>query len=131
MLDPDRAMSKTSEAWLRDGGWTVFTAGDAAEAVRYADALGADLTLIVVDPGIGFDTLDAVVKRVRQACPKVGVLAYAQIGLDVPIGDGLLQKPFTSAQLLDAARSCIPTGMHFAVVDERAGRDEHPGGGDD
>lgn len=117
VLDPDLGVLRTAEDWLRRGNWTVFTAGDPVEAVRYADALRDELTVLLIDPGLGLESADATVRRIKQSCPSIGVLCICHFDTPCRVGDGRLHKPFTSTQLLDAARSVIPKGMAFSVLD--------------
>jgi CheY-like chemotaxis protein len=85
---------------LRDGGYEVVEAHDAAEALRMLPMRPPPLLLVtdVVMPGLsGFELASHII----AACniPVLFVSAHEQTGSDIP--GPLLQKPFTAEALLD------------------------------
>lgn len=117
VLDPDTGFLRTVEDELRRAGWTVLTAADAAEAVRFADALGRDLTVFLVGDAFGGDSLGALVKRLQQRCPRFGVVYFCGFGATAPIDAVVVERPVRPGEVRAAARSAIPAGVRFSLLE--------------
>lgn len=94
---------------LRDAGHCVFAAYDGRSACELA-LLIPNLDLMVTNTRLGDVSAEALIRRVREARPEVPILHVGQ-PLDDPsgvLGDVVhLSEPFTSAELLAAAKEAI------------------------
>ncbi|MBO9532414.1 MAG: PAS domain S-box protein [Solirubrobacteraceae bacterium] len=115
VVEDEPRMRDVAARILRQGGFEVVVAGDAAEALELAK--GADIDLVVSDvimPGmLGPDLAGAL----RVARPQLKVLfmsGYSHKVLDAGAVDepgltAFIEKPFTRAQLCAAARTLLDT----------------------
>jgi CheY-like chemotaxis protein len=92
----------------REGIEVIAVASSGAEAVRLADELGPDVTLVDIDLGeeSGFDVARALMEdRGRSRCPVVLISTYAEKDFaDLIAGSpavGFVSKADLSAQKLD------------------------------
>jgi CheY-like chemotaxis protein len=112
LVEDDAAVRETTAELLRNHGAAVTTAGDAPAALELLGGRqGFDLLLSdVVLPGAlsGIDVVEAAA-ALRPGLPALLASGYAapaqELGRPLPAGVRLLQKPFRSAELLDAIRS--------------------------
>lgn len=80
LVEDDRFLRRAAEAALRQGGFTVVTAGDGEEALQVARAGVPDLVLLdVIMPKLqGFDVLEAL-KR-DPATASIPVIMLSNLG---------------------------------------------------
>ena len=106
LVDDDEEVRSLMARILREGGYDVVEAKDAAAALHVI-ALGTQVELLVTDvvmPGLtGFD----LASRVTSACnvPVLFVSTFPLTGNDIPAP--ALQKPFTPSVLLDTIRGLL------------------------
>ncbi len=110
-VEDEPAIRKVTERALRASGYRVFSSASADEALRVmADRPRIDLLLTdVVMPGMNGGEL---ARRLCRELPGMRVLflsGYAADALDdrIPPAAGLLQKPFTSEELLQRVREVL------------------------
>jgi CheY-like chemotaxis protein len=106
LVDDDEEVRSLMARILREGGYDVVEASDAAEALDVI-AMGTQVELLVTDivmPGLsGFD----LASQVTGAC-NVPVLLVSTFALtEDDIAGPALQKPFTPSVLLDTVRGLV------------------------
>ncbi len=106
LVDDDEEVRSLMARILREGGYHVVEAKDAAAALD-AIALGAQVELLVTDivmPGLSGFELASRITSARKV-PVLFVSTFALTGKDIP--GPALQKPFTPSALLDTVRGLL------------------------
>ena len=115
-VEDDMAVLELGVNALEDGGFSVTTAVNAAEAIRQLEAKGPGFIALITDidlPG-GADGW-AVARRARELFPKLPVVyvsggsAHGWASRGVP-GSVMLTKPFALAQLVVAVSNATLAG---------------------
>jgi DNA-binding response OmpR family regulator len=73
-VDDEPDWRTTVETWLKDAQYDVLLAGDATEAMQFAE--GAKLGLIILDLNLGGEKGISLVKYLRRNHPDVPILLY-------------------------------------------------------
>jgi len=117
VVDDEPVIAQLLEEALTDGGFSVHSASDGAEAIRMLDATGAEYRALVTDvnlpPGklTGWD----VAKHARELYPEIpvvymtGAAAHDWTSKGVP-NSVLVQKPFAAAQVVTAVSQLLNQG---------------------
>ena len=102
---------------LHQAGYSPVAASSAPEALRLLAARREDLQLIVMDLVMPEMSGVELLRHVRKATPELRVLVtsgYMQSDMEPALRElgvtTLLEKPFTSAELLDRARQALAAG---------------------
>ena len=115
VVDDEAAVLKYMVTILRRKGYDVYSANDAAAALKTAQELSCGLNVLITDvvmPGMNGDEL---VRTIRQICPYVDVLAIT--GALVESNQGLvncrfLKKPFAPGVLLETVRDILDNQIY-------------------
>jgi DNA-binding response OmpR family regulator len=89
-------------------GFHLVEAEDAARALAILGELGGAAALVISDNQLVETTGADLAREVKQQFPGLRVLLMCNAGSstsNVPFCDGLLCKPFTPAELVEAVRS--------------------------
>ena len=114
-VDDDEAIRKVCCLILARGGYTVFSAENAASAVKVWNKYARKIDLLVTDmmmPG-EMDGLGLVNRlRVRRPSLKVLVISgycaqFFEMGLSIPNTISFLCKPFTLQEFITEVRGCL------------------------
>jgi CheY-like chemotaxis protein len=102
VVDDESMMLTMAETILSDFGYHVLTANSGPKALNVLSRLDTKVDLVITDlvmPGMGGREL---IERIRQTEPTLAILCTSGyvIPEDKQTGDGYLQKPFTSTDLL-------------------------------
>jgi two-component system cell cycle sensor histidine kinase/response regulator CckA len=108
LVEDETAVRDTMRTMLERGGWTVLVGRDGAEGLQLAQDLGYTIDLVVSDIVMPEMSGRRMVREMRAERPHLRILLIS--GFDTrTLGDDpdmagipLLEKPFTSQQLLDA-----------------------------
>lgn len=106
LVDDEKPVRRLAELMLQQGGYNVYSAENASDAISIAEELQERLNLLVTDfrmPGIDGHQL---IGMIRQICPHSGAIVISGfIPADAPgRGFPVLPKPFTKAALLAAVK---------------------------
>jgi PAS domain S-box-containing protein len=116
LVDDDADVRAITAAQLRDLGYAVVEADDAAAALAAAADRPIDLLLTdVVMPGDDGPVLAAAIRRTRPTLPVLFMTGHAdrnRLG-----GEVLIDKPFTLAALADAVLGLLGRGTKAAADD--------------
>jgi two-component system, cell cycle sensor histidine kinase and response regulator CckA len=111
IVEDDDSVRLLLRAVLERGGWRVFVARDANEALA-AGATGGELRLLLCDVLLPGKSGPALYSLLRESHPGLRVLFVSGDSRDSLVGRGLLlaeseflQKPFTPQELLRRARA--------------------------
>jgi two-component system, cell cycle sensor histidine kinase and response regulator CckA len=114
LADDEDMVRALARVYLERAGYVVLAARDGPSALRLAAGCPVPIDLLVADvsmPGMGGPEL---ARRVRERHPAVKVLLTSGYTGDALAGDGimelkahLLEKPFTAAALVCAAREAL------------------------
>jgi CheY-like chemotaxis protein len=102
VVDDEALMLTMAETILADFGYQVLTANTGQKALDMLSRSDTKVNLVITDlvmPGMGGREL---IERIRQTEPTLAILCTSGyvIPEDKQTGDGYLQKPFTSTDLL-------------------------------
>ncbi len=109
---------------LRAEGYVTTVAANVFEASAFADAIGPDLGLLLLDLGLPDGSGEDVLRRVRQKRPELSVIiltARADVsdkvrGLDLGAND-YVTKPFAFEELLARIRAAFRTSGQPAATE--------------
>jgi PAS domain S-box-containing protein len=127
-VDDDDAVRTIAVAALQSAGYTVIPARDGSEALETVSALTPRPDLLITDivmPGLSGNEL---ARRLTDRIPGLRVLYMSGYTEDAIIHHGmlqedveLLQKPFTTTELLRKARSIIVAARNVRPREETSG----------
>lgn len=113
VVDPDEAIRTLAANSLRERGYNVMTAADAASAVPVASSGTAGVDLLIFEASAPNGDARGITAKLRDTFPKLRVLyisgdterSIAESGLDgsTPV----LRKPFTRSELVRAVREAL------------------------
>ena len=112
----DEAMVRAPIAeYLRDCGYHVLEADDASQAIRLVDTPG-QVDVVFSDVRMPGELDGAGLARwIRSHHPEVPVLltsGYSAASSHLPREVGLIEKPYTQAQVLRRIRALLPPAPH-------------------
>jgi CheY-like chemotaxis protein len=112
VVDDDPATCKMIGRLLEPAGYSVASAGGAREAMQALDQQEFDLVLtdLIMPEGDGFELISAM-QRDQSGTRVIAMSGGGRVGADTYLTmargfhvDGLLRKPFTRDQLLNALK---------------------------
>jgi len=131
IVEDDPRIASFLDKGLRAEGYVTTVATNAAEANTYAEAMDADLNLVLLDLGLPDGSGAGVLQRIRQRQSDVPVIiltARSDVGdkvrgLDLGAND-YVTKPFVFEELLARVRAALrtsaqPTTTELVVGDLR------------
>jgi two-component system cell cycle sensor histidine kinase/response regulator CckA len=111
VVEDEEPLREVTGRILRRGGYTVLAAADGHEAIRLAGEQDGKIDVVLTDVIMPKMLGKEVVQRIREKLPAVRVLYMSGYAHPVLASHGtldpdvyLLEKPFTSAELLTAIR---------------------------
>ncbi|MEO7274116.1 MAG: response regulator [Vicinamibacterales bacterium] len=113
LVDDDESVRSLGRRTLERYGYTVITTGSGDEAFQLAATRGAPFDLLVTDvmmPGMNGPALAEALRREHPNLKVLFISGYADETVSHPSGgDGtrFLQKPFATADLVDAVRELL------------------------
>jgi CheY-like chemotaxis protein len=115
VAEDDPAVREVMRLMLESAGYRVVIAVDGAEALELVRARMHSLDLVISDvvmPRLGGRELSRALREERPELPLLLVSGYADpdAGKREPIGEALLSKPFSRADLLARVRLLLARG---------------------
>jgi two-component system cell cycle sensor histidine kinase/response regulator CckA len=112
LVEDEAPLARLAARTLRAAGYEVERAEDGEQALEHADALGADLDLVVSDvvmPRRSGPALVDLLRRKRPDLPVVLMSGYpdASAGSPIPENVVFLLKPFQPSELRDAVAQAL------------------------
>lgn len=109
LVDDERQVRRLAERMLQQGGYDVYCAENAGEAVSIAKQLQERLDLLVTDMRMPGADGHQLIGMIRQICPHAGTMAISGfLPEGIPEHDyPVLPKPFTKADLLAAVQQIL------------------------
>jgi len=113
VVDDDPNIRELTRVLLEDGGYRVQTASGASDALRVAQSRGKEIALVILDLNMPEMSGPELRRSLADLQLPAEVLFVSGFGADVlPDGTGvsderLLQKPFTSTDLLGRVRTLL------------------------
>ena len=119
LVEDEPAVRAIAARVLRQAGYDVLEGRDGAEGLRVATRELAELDLLLTDvvmPQLSGPELAGRVRALRPELPVLYCSGYLAGTLtdDLAVGESILAKPFTSAELLAAARAAISPPLYVA-----------------
>jgi two-component system, cell cycle sensor histidine kinase and response regulator CckA len=109
LVDDERPVRRMTERMLQQGGYNVYSAENAGEAVTIAEELQERLDLLVTDMRMPGTNGHQLIGMIRRICPRAGTMAISGfLPEGIPEQDyPVLPKPFTKADLLGAVQQIL------------------------
>lgn len=107
LVEDEPALRSLVQVCLRDAGFHVFGARDAADALRLLDERGSDFDLLVADVVLPDRDGRELAEELGARIPGLAVLLMSGYAEDAESAPELLRKPFTPAVLVRRVRELL------------------------
>ena len=114
VVDDEEDLRDAMRRMLERRGFSTLLAGDTAQAMDVVRSHSGEIKLLLTDLGLAGGSGGDLARSVTGLLPGLPVLFVSGLPKDVAVekglvgaADRLLQKPFTSAGLVDAVREAL------------------------